>query len=159
MTNRTNDIFILNKGEILGAYGVRSYLGWKSLDDEDRIWRIAREDVWVSPGSRFVRTSSGNSSAKEEKENIYNVSLTSETPLNLFTGFPRTYILVGSAEILVDDSTILYERMKADGVHAILDVEEGAVHEFLCFKRWGDEERIRVADRVGKWIDHGALSN
>ena len=47
-----------------------------------------------------------------------------------FAGFPPTYIQVGSNEILLDDSTRLRDRMKADGVVVRLDVFEGMWHVF-----------------------------
>ena len=47
-----------------------------------------------------------------------------------FTGFPPTYVQVGSNEILFSDSVKLVERMKEAGVNVKLDVFEGMWHVF-----------------------------
>ena len=47
-----------------------------------------------------------------------------------FTGFPPTYVQVGSNEILLSDSTRLVEKMKEAGVVVKLDVFEGMWHVF-----------------------------
>ena len=47
-----------------------------------------------------------------------------------FTDFPPTLIQVGRNEILLHDSTALYERMLEAGVPAVLDIEEDGWHVY-----------------------------
>lgn len=47
-----------------------------------------------------------------------------------FTGFPPTYVQVGSNEILLSDSLRLRDKMAAAGVNVKLDVFEGMWHVF-----------------------------
>ncbi|MDD3795498.1 MAG: alpha/beta hydrolase [Lachnospiraceae bacterium] len=47
-----------------------------------------------------------------------------------FTGFPPTYIQVGSNEILFSDSAMLFEKMQKAGVRSKIDIYEGMWHVF-----------------------------
>jgi monoterpene epsilon-lactone hydrolase len=49
------------------------------------------------------------------------------------TGLPPLLIMVGTAEILLDDSTRLAEKAKASGVEVELHVAEGMIHVWLFF--------------------------
>jgi monoterpene epsilon-lactone hydrolase len=53
--------------------------------------------------------------------------------LGSFPGAPPVLIQVGGAEILVDDSRRMAERLRADGVTTTLDLVPGAPHVFQAF--------------------------
>ncbi len=52
-----------------------------------------------------------------------------------FTGFPPIFLQVGSTEMLLDDSVVIAEKMKEQGVSVIVDVWEGLFHAFPVFSR------------------------
>jgi epsilon-lactone hydrolase len=49
-----------------------------------------------------------------------------------FRGFPRTWITVGTRDLILDDSRRVAEAMSADGVDVVLDEWPGAVHAFTA---------------------------
>ena len=50
-----------------------------------------------------------------------------------FSGFPPIFIQVGTREMLLNDSLVIAEKMKEQGVSVTLDVREGMFHAFLIF--------------------------
>ncbi|MFX1241009.1 MAG: alpha/beta hydrolase [Promethearchaeota archaeon] len=50
-----------------------------------------------------------------------------------FNGFPPIFLQVGTREMLLNDSLIIAEKMKKQGVSVTLDVWEGMFHAFLIF--------------------------
>jgi acetyl esterase/lipase len=50
-----------------------------------------------------------------------------------FNGFPPIFLQVGTREMLLNDSLIIAEKMKRQGVSVTLDVQEGMFHAFLIF--------------------------
>jgi monoterpene epsilon-lactone hydrolase len=66
-------------------------------------------------------------------------------------GLPPLLILVGSAEILLDDSRTFAERARAAGVEVDLDVEEGLVHVWPFID--GIPESAAALTRIAAWID------
>ncbi|KAI0369743.1 alpha/beta-hydrolase [Pilatotrama ljubarskyi] len=120
--NNPTDIFPDKPGEPFAMYAVRSLLG--PLDPEE-----AKTNPYFSPVSLHVKPDSG-----------------------LFKDFPETYVVAGGAERLLDDSTVLMEKMEADGVKVTSDVLPDAVHDFLVFI-WHEPERTEVLRKIGQWID------
>jgi acetyl esterase/lipase len=51
-----------------------------------------------------------------------------------FTGIPRSLIIAGSHELLLDDARMLSERLRRDGSDCELVVEEGLWHVYVLFK-------------------------
>lgn len=49
-----------------------------------------------------------------------------------FQGFPRTYIPVGTHDLLLDDARRVAAALRGDGVEAILDEFPGAIHGFTA---------------------------
>ncbi|MFX0103372.1 MAG: alpha/beta hydrolase [Candidatus Hodarchaeota archaeon] len=49
-----------------------------------------------------------------------------------FNGFPPVFLQVGTRELLLDDSLVIAEKMKKNGVPVTLDVHEGMFHAFLA---------------------------
>lgn len=47
-----------------------------------------------------------------------------------FRGFPRTYLPVGTHDLLLDDARRVAEAMRADGVDVVLEEWPGAIHGF-----------------------------
>ncbi len=50
-----------------------------------------------------------------------------------FNEFPPIFLQVGTREMLLDDSLIIAEKMKKQGVSVTIDVWEGMFHAFLVF--------------------------
>ncbi|MFX1388376.1 MAG: alpha/beta hydrolase [Promethearchaeota archaeon] len=50
-----------------------------------------------------------------------------------FNGFPPIFLQVGTREMLLDDSLIIAEKMKKQGVSVTVDLWEGMFHAFLIF--------------------------
>jgi epsilon-lactone hydrolase len=65
-------------------------------------------------------------------------------------GLPPMLILVGTAEILLDDSRTFAARARSAGVAVDLDVEDGLVHVWPFLD--GIPEAAAAADRVATWV-------
>lgn len=50
-----------------------------------------------------------------------------------FRGFPPIFLQVASTEMLLDDSLVIAERMKEQGVSVVVDVWDGLFHDFPIF--------------------------
>lgn len=62
-----------------------------------------------------------------------------------FHGFPRTYIAVGTLDLLLDDARRVAAALEAAGVEVTLDVWPGAVHAFTAMPvREGRQHRKRL---------------
>jgi monoterpene epsilon-lactone hydrolase len=67
-----------------------------------------------------------------------------------FVGFPPTYMVVGTRDLLVDDAKYIERRMSQDGVPVRLDVFEGAPHGFNGVPTAGGRDCNR---RIRRFID------
>jgi len=69
-----------------------------------------------------------------------------------FKGFPRTVILAGGAEILVDQIRTLKERMVRDLGEGMVEYVEAAdaIHDYLALQQ--EPERTETLKRIGKWL-------
>ena len=63
-----------------------------------------------------------------------------------FAGLPPMLIQVGDAEILLDDSTRVYERAEKAGVDVTLEVNDEMIHVFPVLR--ADAARGRGRDRA-----------
>lgn len=68
-----------------------------------------------------------------------------------FTGAPPVWIAVGTTEILLDNSTQLTERLRAQGVDAQLTIEDDLPHVWPIFHTLLPEAR-RTLDDLAAWI-------
>ncbi|MFT4570723.1 MAG: monoterpene epsilon-lactone hydrolase [Hyphomicrobiaceae bacterium] len=66
-------------------------------------------------------------------------------------GLPSLLVLVGTREVLLDDSTRLAERAKADGVDLTLIKEEGLIHVWPLFGE-GVPESVAAVNTIGAFI-------
>ena len=64
-------------------------------------------------------------------------------------GLPPLLILVGTAEVLLDDSLVFAEAAKTAGVDVELDVEEGLIHVWPFLD--GVPEAAAAMERIGAW--------
>ena len=73
-----------------------------------------------------------------------------------FKGFPRTFILAGGAEVLLDSIRLLRQGMTRDiGADLVTYVEKPlAVHDFLTIM-WHEPERTECLRLIAQWIEHG----
>ncbi|KAH8103754.1 alpha/beta-hydrolase [Phellopilus nigrolimitatus] len=71
-----------------------------------------------------------------------------------FKGFPRTFISLGDAEILVDQIETLRARLAADVGEARVEtfVSKDACHDFLWFE-WFEPQRGEVLTAISSWIE------
>ncbi len=67
-----------------------------------------------------------------------------------FTGLPPMLIQVGDAEVLLDDSTRVYERAEAAGVDVTLEVNDEMIHVFQIFAPLLPEA-VAAIERIGEF--------
>lgn len=68
-----------------------------------------------------------------------------------FTGLPRTLILVGDREILLDDSRKVGAKAKTAGVDIEVDIWPGMFHDWWLFGAFVPESK-QCLRKVAKWI-------
>jgi len=76
-----------------------------------------------------------------------------------FSSFPPIFLQVGSTEMLLNDSTIIAERMKKQGVSVTVDVWEGLFHDFPIFSRMPIVGKLtpefkRAINNIKQFIDN-----
>ncbi len=73
-----------------------------------------------------------------------------------FKGYPRTFILAGGAEVLLDSIRLLRQGMTRDiGADQVTYVEKPlAVHDFLTLM-WHEPERTECLKSIAQWIEPG----
>ncbi|EIN12044.1 alpha/beta-hydrolase [Punctularia strigosozonata HHB-11173 SS5] len=70
----------------------------------------------------------------------------------LFSGFPRTFIAAGGAEVLLDQIRTLKDRMVGDLGNAVTYSEApDGVHDYACFE-WHEPERSETFIQISKWL-------
>nr|AUF80930.1 lipolytic enzyme [uncultured bacterium] len=67
-----------------------------------------------------------------------------------FMGLPPMLIQVGDAEVLLDDSTRVYERAEAAGVDVTLEVNDEMIHVFQMFAPMLPEA-VAAIERIGEF--------
>jgi len=70
-----------------------------------------------------------------------------------FMGFPKTFIVAGGAEVLLDQIRTLKERMFKDLGEENVEYYEAkdGIHDYLAF-RWHEPERTDTYKELAKWI-------
>ena len=120
----------------------------------------AKSDILdFSPNTARRHTYTGDIDPEEVKSNRY-ISPASkfvvprniDEDTNLFSGFPRSYIMGGGAESLLDDIVALTERMNDDGVDTTTDFPPDAVHAYSLFG-WHEPERTESFIKCAAWLD------
>jgi len=106
---------------------IRAYIG--ELDPEE-----TKYNRYISPASKFVLPPNVDEGTKP------------------FSGFPRSYITGGGAEISFDDIVTLTERMKDDGVDITTDFPPDAIHAYPIFV-WHEPERTESIIKCAAWLD------
>ncbi len=67
-----------------------------------------------------------------------------------FKGLPPMYILVGTAELLLDDSKVLAKRAKEAGVDVTLDIWDDMPHVFPAFAAFAPEGQKGI-EKIGEF--------
>ena len=67
------------------------------------------------------------------------------------TGLPPLLIIVGTAEVLLDDATRLHEKAEAEGVDSTLEVWDDMVHIWPWFAPFLPEGQ-QAMERMGDFI-------
>jgi acetyl esterase/lipase len=128
--NSGSDIFNLPPNThpiFIGKAPIRAYIG--EMDPEE-----TKSNRYLSPSSKDVVPPNVDGDTK------------------LFSGFPRTYIMGGGAEHLIDDIVALAEMMKAEGVDTTTDFPHDAVHAWFIFD-WHEPERTESLIKCAAWLD------
>ena len=127
--NAVSDMFDLppNTHPIsVGELSLSAYTGDMDLEERGR-------NRYISPASKFaIPPNVGDN--------------------KLFSGFPRSYVIGGGAEHMVDDMVALAERMKEDGVDVTTDFPPDAVHAYFVFG-WHEPERTEMLVKCAAWLD------
>ena len=123
--NYGSDIFDLPRD--IHARMIGAYIGEMDLEE-------TKHNRYLSPASKFVVPADVDEDGK------------------LFSGFPRSYIMGGGAEALLDDVVALAERMKDDGVDVTTDFPPDAVHAYPIFS-WHEPERTESFIKCAAWLD------
>jgi len=130
--------YLISPNVELGQWTIKAFLGPMGLDE-------GRENPYISPAS---------------------LALKPERLEGLFKGFPRTYIVAGGAERILDEIRTLRDRMfkdlnwerpaevedegeKMDWV--TYDEVDDAVHDFLMFP-WLQPEVNDTFRRISQWV-------
>lgn len=69
-----------------------------------------------------------------------------------FKGYPRTYIVAGGAEKLLDQIRTLRSKMAADGVKVTYAEFPDAVHDHILF-HWHEPERTNALKKISDWLE------
>jgi acetyl esterase/lipase len=128
--NAGSDIFNLLPNTHPNAVGkpyIGTYIG--KMDPEE-----TKYNRYISPASKFVMPPNVDGDTK------------------LFSGFPRSYIMGGGAELMFDDIVALAERMKDEGVDITTDFPPDAVHAYPLFS-WHEPERTESFIECAAWLD------
>jgi acetyl esterase/lipase len=70
-----------------------------------------------------------------------------------FTNLPRTLVLVGDNEILLDDSRLFAQKAEESGVDIEIDIWPSMFHDWWLFGSFIPETRL-VLDKVANWINN-----
>ena len=70
-----------------------------------------------------------------------------------FTNLPRTLVLVGGNEILLDDSRLFAQKAKESGVDIEIDIWPSMFHDWWLFGSFIPETK-QALDKVANWIDN-----
>lgn len=115
-----------------------------------------RKNDILGMDSEYARTAYlGSLDPGEARTNRYisPVSLYFDEQQGLFKGFPRTYVSAGALETILDDSTIVVEKLRADGVDVTSYVHPDAIHDYTIFP-WHEPERTEGLQKIGQWVDN-----
>ncbi|CAE6458656.1 unnamed protein product, partial [Rhizoctonia solani] len=125
--NQKSDYVQPSTHSAAGVYAYLSYLGDLTIED-------TRKNVYLSPAS---------------------FELDPTAIPGMFTGFPRTYIVGGDAEIFMDSLRILHQRMVSDMGEELVVYDEvlDATHDFLAFPLW-EPERSDTFTKLVEWIQN-----
>ncbi|CAE6458999.1 unnamed protein product [Rhizoctonia solani] len=115
---------------------------------------------WISPHSTVkygVRSLLGNHLAPADaRKNPYisagSLDLDEQVVATMFNDFPRTYLVYGEAEILVEENRTLYERMSKNiGNRVVRDEVPDAIHDFFAIEAW-EPEFSEAHKRFATWL-------
>ena len=126
--NKYNDIFkprSPRQERGVGDYGAISYHG------HGFTWDDLETNPYFSPGSTKAKDVDGS-----------------------FKDLPKTYILAGGAEVILDDSKVIAEKIIADKPTpgwVTLDIVPDEVHDFVIWP-WCEPNPTDAFKRIGNWI-------
>ncbi|KZO89699.1 alpha/beta-hydrolase [Calocera viscosa TUFC12733] len=120
--------FLLGPNASMGAYCVNAFCG-----------KMSPRNPWISPSAKAAVAEppdAGPSGLQEAR----------------FIGWPRTLVVPGQREMLVDEMRTLHQRMERDAVPLVYKEWPDAPHDLLAM--WFMEpERTEAIKFVCKWID------
>ncbi|MBS3809850.1 MAG: alpha/beta hydrolase, partial [Desulfobacterales bacterium] len=68
------------------------------------------------------------------------------------SGLPPTFIQAGTAEVLLDDSTRIAQKLESEGVDTELDIWEDMIHVFATFADIAPESKQAI-EKIGNFIE------
>lgn len=119
---------------------------WTDLKNsvESRCTKLSAEVVLAGPGAKDRALQyAGNESLLEHP---YVSPLYAD-----LTGLPPMLIQVGTEELLLDDSTLIAERLKEAGVDVDIDIWDGLFHVWHYYVGWLPEAE-EALDEIAAWI-------
>ncbi|TFK44786.1 Alpha/Beta hydrolase protein [Crucibulum laeve] len=135
----------------------------ESLPHSSATTRRASDYVGPGPGFNYAkRAFLGSHGPGFAEHNRYISPASLDPSLSIdFIGFPRTFIVAGGAEVLVDQIRTLGDRMirdlgegngvqQDDGKVRYYEAPDG-VHDYLAFT-WHDPERTDTLTEISKWV-------
>ncbi len=118
-------------------YSPATYMG-----EKDSNYALAKNDI-ILRGFSDKNLMENFGYTEEEYLNKY------MSPLNGdYDGFPPTYISCGSEERLLDDSFMLFKKMKRAGVKAVLSVRAGIWHSYIECQHFIPEAREELKNMM-----------
>ncbi|KAL5524132.1 hypothetical protein ACEPAG_8305 [Sanghuangporus baumii] len=121
------------------------------------VYRNARSDFLLPPPEKepeFESKCLAGSHGTDFLSNVYISPACKENTDVSFKGFPRSIIIIGGAETLIDSIRTLEGRLVRDlGKEKVETyVAEDAFHDFIGFSFF-EPERTEACIAIGKWID------
>ncbi|MBY8985939.1 MAG: alpha/beta hydrolase [Candidatus Lokiarchaeota archaeon] len=118
---------------------------WTDLDiTGDSVRTKRRIDPFIDAGGLFFMANLY--AGDEDLKNPYISPLYAD-----LMGLPPLLIQVGSAEVILDDSTRFAEKAKSAGVDVTLEIWEDMVHVFQAFALWAPEGEQAI-EKIGEFI-------
>ncbi|KZO89700.1 alpha/beta-hydrolase [Calocera viscosa TUFC12733] len=132
---RTDYILGLEAG--MGTYSVHAFCR-----------HVSPWSAWVSPAAKRPSPAGAASTIGTEGE----AAAAAKYPEGTFLHWPRTLLLPGEREMIIDEIRTLRTRMERDGVPLTYREWDGCPHDFLSF--WFMEpERTEAVRFVCRWVD------
>ncbi|KZT61144.1 alpha/beta-hydrolase [Calocera cornea HHB12733] len=140
--------YILGLEAAMGSYSVRALCATVSP------WCAWISPAAIAPAAGMTSTSGipAQNGAADALPANGSPSSAQEWPEATFHDFPRTLVIPGEREMIVDEIRTLAQRMRRDGVDLVYREWEGMGHDF-CTMWFNEPERTEAVKFIARWID------